>query len=165
MIGHTGAVTGCAFGTRQDGTLLLASTSEDLTVRLWDPGTGAPVGDPLTGHTRQVTGCAFGTRPDGTLLLATTSFDETVRLWDPTTGTPVGNPLTGHTDEVYRVRVRHPLGRNSAARHHELRPHGAAVGPGHRRRDRGPADRPHRRGVRVRVRHPPGRNPAAGHHE
>ena len=73
LTGHTNAVTGCAFGTRPDGTLLLATTSRDETVRLWDPGTGAPVGDPLTGHTGAVTGCAFGTRPDGTLLLATTS--------------------------------------------------------------------------------------------
>ena len=69
LTGHTSRVTGCAFGTRPDGTLLLATTSGDRTVRLWDPGTGAPVGDPLTGHTGWVTGCAFGTRRDGTLLL------------------------------------------------------------------------------------------------
>ena len=163
LIGHTGAVTGCAFGTRQDGTLPLASTSEDLTVRLrtrapaprsvladrpheagdrvrlrhpprrtlllattsfdetvrlWDPATGAPVGDPLTGHTDAVTGCAFGTRSDGTLLLATTSYDETVRLWDPATGAPVGHPLPAHRRGV-RVRVRHPPGRDPAAGHHE----------------------------------------------
>ena len=54
------------------------------------PGTGAPLGDPLTGHTNWVTGCAFGTRPDGTLILATTSRDNTVRLWDPESGRQAG---------------------------------------------------------------------------
>jgi len=101
LTAHTRGVSGCAFGTRPDGTLLLATTGWDETVRLWDPGTGAPVGDALTGHTAKVTGCAFGTRPDGTLLLATTSDDQTVRLWDPGTGAPVGDPLTGHTGWVY----------------------------------------------------------------
>ena len=100
LTAHTRGVSGCAFGTRPDGTLLLATTGWDETVRLWDPGTGAPVGDALTGHTAKVTGCAFGTRPDGTLLLATTSNDKTVRLWNPATGTPVGEPLTGHTGPV-----------------------------------------------------------------
>ena len=100
LTGHAGAVSGCAFGTRPDGTLLLATTSNDRTVRLWDPSTGTPLGDPLTGHTSDVTGCAFGTLPDGTLLLATTSNDQTVRLWDPAADTPLGNPLSGHTSDV-----------------------------------------------------------------
>ena len=64
-------------------------------MRLWDPATGKPVGDPLTGHTDQVFAVAFS--PDGTLL-ASASWDDTVRLWDPATGKPVGDPLTGHTD-------------------------------------------------------------------
>ena len=29
-----------------DGRMLLASASGDETVRLWDPATGTPVGDP-----------------------------------------------------------------------------------------------------------------------
>jgi WD40 repeat protein len=72
-------------------------------VRLWDPGTGSPAGDPLTGHTRPVRAVTFGTLPDGRVLLASGSWDGTVRLWDPGTGTPVGVPLPGHTDMVFTV--------------------------------------------------------------
>ena len=77
------------FGTRPDGTLLLAASSGGR-VQLWDPITGSPVGTPLTGHTGLVTSCAFGTRPDGTLLLASISSDQTVRVWDPATGRQAG---------------------------------------------------------------------------
>ena len=97
-------VDSVAFGTGPDGRLLLASGSYDQTVRLWDPVTGAPVGEPLTGHTSLVTSVAFGTGPDGRLLLASGSYDQTVRLWDPVTGAPAGEPLTGHTTRVTRWR-------------------------------------------------------------
>ena len=70
-------------------------------MRLWDPATGRPVGDPLTGHTGVCRSVAFS--PDGTLL-ASAGGDGTVRLWDPATGQPVGDPLTGHTDGVSRWR-------------------------------------------------------------
>ena len=103
LAGHTGIVTSVAFGTGPDGRLLLASGSEDGTVRFWDPVTGGPVGGPLTGHTGIVTSVAFGTGPDGRLLLASGSEDGTVRFWDPVTGAPVGGPLTGHTGIVTSV--------------------------------------------------------------
>ncbi|MGW3820152.1 hypothetical protein [Streptomyces sp. NPDC005046] len=71
---HAGLVLAVAFSP--DGTLL-ATSSDDGTVRLWDPATRQPIGQPLTGHTRTVTAGAFS--PDGTLLA--TSSDDTVRLW------------------------------------------------------------------------------------
>jgi WD40 repeat protein len=46
--GHRGWVTGVAFGTL-DGQAILASASNDETVRLWNPDTGLPHGDPLHG--------------------------------------------------------------------------------------------------------------------
>jgi WD40 repeat protein len=64
-----------------DGTLL-ASGSDDHTVRLWDPRTGRAL-QTLTGHTSWVSAVAIS--HDGTLL-ASGSYDRTVRLWDPRTG-------------------------------------------------------------------------------
>jgi WD40 repeat protein len=73
-----------------DGRLL--ATAADTTVRLWDPGTGDPVGPSMTCHD-DVSSLMFS--PDGRWLAAATGT--TVRLWDPATGQPVGRPLTGHS--------------------------------------------------------------------
>ena len=69
----------------------LATAGGDNTVRLWDPGTGQPIGEPL-GHTGMVTDVEFS--PDGHRL-ATASGDRTVQLWDADTGRPIGDPLGG----------------------------------------------------------------------
>jgi WD40 repeat protein len=69
-------VTAVAFSP--DGKLL-ATASDDGTARLWDPGTGQSVGQPLTRHTGAVYSVAFS--PEGKLL-ATGSADNTARLWD-----------------------------------------------------------------------------------
>jgi WD40 repeat protein len=58
---------------------LLASASDDKTVRLWHPITGA-LRSILEGHSRDVMGVVFS--PDGQFL-ASASADNTVRLWDP----------------------------------------------------------------------------------
>jgi WD40 repeat protein len=97
LVGHTGPGTGVAFSP---DSRLLATTSTDYSVRLWDPLTGRPVGSPLLGHTGAVYAVAFS--PNGRLL-ATTSADYSVRLWDPGTRRPVGSPLMGHTGTVYAV--------------------------------------------------------------
>jgi hypothetical protein len=57
---------------------LLASASDDNTVKLWDPSTGASRGT-LVGHSDSVRAVAFS--PDSQLL-AFASNDNTVRLWD-----------------------------------------------------------------------------------
>ncbi|WP_371851951.1 WD40 repeat domain-containing protein, partial [Nocardia ignorata] len=80
LTGHTLHVLSVAFGTRPDGTLLLASSSDDCTVRIWNPDTDQPLGPPLTGHTNSVSSVAFGTRPDSTLLLAVAGEELGVEL-------------------------------------------------------------------------------------
>ena len=60
-------------------------------MRLWDPVTGDPAGDPLTGHTRRVAAVAFGVLPDGRPARLR-QRDGTVRLWDPATGDPGRRP-------------------------------------------------------------------------
>ncbi len=72
-------------------------------MRLWDPVTGTPAGDPLEGHTDWVNAVAAVPLPDGRVLLASGSGDRIVRLWDPVTGTPAGAPLEGHTGPVSAV--------------------------------------------------------------
>ncbi|MGC5010132.1 hypothetical protein ACLQ2R_05150, partial [Streptosporangium sp. DT93] len=103
LTGHTKAVLAVAF--RPDGHLL-ATGSDDHTVRLWDPTTGQAVGEPLTSHAGAMYALAF--HPDGQLL-AIGSDDHTVRLWDPSTGQAVGTPLVGHAGAVYALAF-HPDG-------------------------------------------------------
>ena len=50
MTGHTGSVIALVAWSGPDGPML-ASGSNDGTVRRWNATTGAPVGDPMTGHT------------------------------------------------------------------------------------------------------------------
>jgi WD40 repeat protein len=79
---------------------ILASASNDQTIRLWDVATGQPLSYLLTGHTLGVKTVAFS--PDGQTL-ASGSDDADILLWDVTTGQPRGRPLTGHAAPVMSV--------------------------------------------------------------
>ena len=95
--GHEKLVDSVAFSP--DGSVL-ASGSDDGTIRLWDVSTEQPIGEPLRGHDRRVTSVAFS--PDGSLL-ASGSWDVTIRLWDVSTGQPIGEPLRGSEDTVLDI--------------------------------------------------------------
>ncbi len=100
--GHTLDVNGVAFSP--DGSLL-ASSSGDTTVRLWNVRNGQLL-KKLEGHAGEVAASAFS--PDGALL-ATGSWDTMIRLWDIATKKEAGT-LRGHVGAVTSVAF-HPAGR------------------------------------------------------
>src|SRR6266567_262274 len=90
--GHRGSVMAVAFSP--DGKVL-ASSSRDKTIRLWDLATGG-LKRTLTEHTADVYDVTFS--PKGNLL-ASASADKTIRLWDARSGKVV-RTLEGHSDIV-----------------------------------------------------------------
>jgi hypothetical protein len=114
LVGHDRMVTGLAFSPRGD---LLASSSWDGSVRLWDPHAGR-VTRILTGHQGFVECVAF--RPDGKRL-ASGGADHVVRIWDLLRAEQV-RTLEGNTDVVHSVAFSHDGGRiASAGRDHQVR--------------------------------------------
>jgi WD40 repeat protein len=103
LTGHTGSVQTLVAFTEASRRMLLASGSDDGTVRIWDPARGEAVGDPVTMHDGAVQSIAAFAGPKGRTLLATGGADGTVRIWDPVRGETVGEPLTGHDDWVHSV--------------------------------------------------------------
>jgi len=90
--GHTGFIGRIAWSP--DGRML-ASPSNDKTIRLWDAETGDCLRT-LTGHKRVVISVAFDRNGN---TLASGSDDNTIRLWEPASGKQL-RMLTGHSDTV-----------------------------------------------------------------
>ena len=65
----------------------MVSGAWDTTVRIWDPATGAQVGEALRGHENWVNSVALG-EIDRAARVVSGSDDNTVRIWHPATGFP-----------------------------------------------------------------------------
>lgn len=106
--GHKGEVLGLAFHPVAASAHLLASSSFDGTVMVWDTSSpDIPAVALLKGHRLAVTDVVFAGRDGG--LAATASADGTAALWDVVTGERL-KVLRGHRSHVNAVAVPPPAG-------------------------------------------------------
>ena len=95
LTGHDGFVSDLAFAP--DGTVL-ASASQDATVRIWNVAKGDTV-TVLRNHSAAVQSVAFS--PDGRVL-ASSGTDLSIKLWDGQSYEFMAD-LNGHTDRITRL--------------------------------------------------------------
>ena len=89
--GHTSSIKDLV----QMSANILASSSQDQTIRIWDLATQSSKFT-LKGHTSWTTGL----KQISSQILASASPDKTIKLWDTTSGQLL-RTLTGHTDQLY----------------------------------------------------------------
>ncbi|KAL4985441.1 NACHT and WD40 domain protein [Aspergillus falconensis] len=97
--GHSDWVESVAFS---HDSQMVASGSDDNTVKLWDAKTGSEL-QTLKGHSDSVQSVAFS---HDSQMVASGSDDNTVKLWDAKTGSEL-QTLKGHSDSVQSVAFSH----------------------------------------------------------
>lgn len=97
---HQGFVNHVCQVDAGDGRTLIASGGDDFLVRLWDPFTAAPVGEPMRGHTGTVEAVCAVSLPGGRAGVASSGSDGAIFVWDVTTGEAYAAGLFGHHGTV-----------------------------------------------------------------
>ena len=95
--GHTQGVSDLSWSP--DGSLL-ASASDDGTLRIWDVGEGRSACKPLRGHVNHVMCLHFCPRAN---IIASGSFDESVKLWDLRSGRCI-RTIQAHSEPITTVQ-------------------------------------------------------------
>ncbi len=104
LVGHTDFITDAVFNQKGDN---LATSSLDLTARVWEVSTGREIAT-LIGHDDAVNTVSFNRKADRIL---TTSLDGTARLWDVTSGEEL---FTFESQSSIRTAVFSPNGKDVA---------------------------------------------------
>ena len=100
LTGHLRGVESVAISS--DGQML-ASGSNDKTIKIWRLGTGEEV-HTLTGHSGWLAGVnSIAISPDGQTLVSG-SYDKTIKLWQIVTGRQI-RTFTGHSQPVNSVSI------------------------------------------------------------
>lgn len=107
LLGHEDEVNTVRFNQELG---LLASCSDDRTVRLWKPFESAEAVAVLKGHEKEIYTLKWSNTPSN--LLATASFDNTVRVWS--SQGECKHVLMQHTQPVYAIAFS-PCGRYLAS--------------------------------------------------
>ncbi|CAE6444452.1 unnamed protein product [Rhizoctonia solani] len=94
---HRDVVTCAVFAPHGN---LVASSSHDATIRLWNVTEGLQDSRILAGHSGPVHSVAFS--PTSTLI-ASGSSDRTIRLWDPNAARPLHGPYIEHSSRITSV--------------------------------------------------------------
>ncbi|KAL5636343.1 hypothetical protein ACGC1H_004978 [Rhizoctonia solani] len=97
-VGHRDVVTCVVYSPHGN---LVASSSHDATIRVWDVTKGGLQNSRiLSGHSGPVHSVAFS--PNSSLI-ASGSSDQTIHLWDPNSSHPIHEPYVGHSSRVTSV--------------------------------------------------------------
>jgi WD40 repeat protein len=123
LTGHYGPVKAVG-ATEYQGRPVVVSAGDDGMVRVWELGTGAPVGDPFEASEDEGVQALAVTTYEGGPVVISGSSDDQVRVWELGTGAPGGKSFARHRGGVTAVAVAECEGRPvviSAGRTGEVR--------------------------------------------